>query len=55
MLFIVVSLSKRCFCQHRRYPKISITNFGGILHHNARKRKQKTLKILCFVLKIMTN
>jgi hypothetical protein len=27
-----------------------ITNFGGILHHGARARKQKTLKILCFVI-----
>jgi hypothetical protein len=40
----IVSLSKR------RHPKIGRTNFGGILHHSARERKQKTLKILCFVI-----
>ena len=27
-----------------------ITHFDGILHHSARARKQKTLKILCFVI-----
>jgi hypothetical protein len=30
--------------------QINRTNFGGILHHGARARKQKTLKILCFVI-----
>jgi hypothetical protein len=40
---------KQRFCQHERHPKIGRTNFGGILHHGARARKQKTLKILCFV------
>jgi hypothetical protein len=35
----------RRFCQ--RHPKIGIANFGGIFHHNARARKQKTLKTLC--------
>jgi hypothetical protein len=44
----LVSLSKRRFCQNGRRPKISITNFGGILHHSARIRKQKTLKIILF-------
>jgi hypothetical protein len=34
---------------HGRHPEISRTNFGGILHHSARLRKQKTLKILDFV------
>ena len=38
----IVSLSKR------RHPKIGKTSFGGILHHSARERKQKTLKILNF-------
>jgi hypothetical protein len=46
----IVSLSKGHFCQHGRHQKIGITNFGGILHHSARARKQKTLKILCFVI-----
>jgi hypothetical protein len=40
--------------QHGRHPKIGRTNSGGILHHSARDRlrlrKQKTLKILGFVL-----
>jgi hypothetical protein len=45
-----VSLSKRYFWQHERHPKIGTTNFGCISHHSARVRKQKTLKILCFVL-----
>jgi hypothetical protein len=31
------------------------TNFGGILHHSARLRKQKTLKILGFVLCVEDN
>ena len=33
-----------------RHPKIGTTNFGGILHQSACVRKQKTLKILCFVI-----
>jgi hypothetical protein len=37
-----LSSSKRCFCPHWR----GITNFGGILHHGDRARKQKNL---CFV------
>jgi hypothetical protein len=35
-----------------RHPKIGITNFGGILPHSARVRKQKTLKVLCFVISV---
>jgi hypothetical protein len=30
--------------------KIGVSNFGGISHHSTRVRKQKTLKILCFVI-----
>ena len=41
-------LNKQRLCQHRRHPKIGIVNFGCILHHSTRVRKQKTLKILCF-------
>jgi hypothetical protein len=47
-------------CGHRKatflstrigpHPKIGISNFGGVLHHSARIRKQKTLQILCFVI-----
>jgi hypothetical protein len=29
------------FFQHARHLKIGRTNFGGILHHSARARKQK--------------
>ena len=47
---ILVSLIKWRFCHHGRRPKIGITNFGGILHHSVRARKQRTLRILCFVL-----
>jgi hypothetical protein len=47
---ILMSLNKRRFCQNGRHQKIGITNSGGILHHSARVRKQKTLKILCFVI-----
>ena len=54
---IIVSLilSKQRFCQHGRHPKISITNIGGILHHSAHVRKQKTFKsyVLSYVLKII--
>jgi hypothetical protein len=37
---------------HRSHavPKIDRTNFGGILYHSPRVKKQKTLKILCFVI-----
>jgi hypothetical protein len=48
-VWVVVSLSKQRFYQHGRHTKIGITNFGDIFHHIARVRKQKTLKILCFV------
>jgi hypothetical protein len=34
--------SKRRFCQHKRHPKIVATNFGSILPHSSRARKQKT-------------
>lgn len=39
------SLSKRRFCQDERHSKIGTIHFGGVLHHSARVRKQKTLKI----------
>jgi hypothetical protein len=42
-------ISKRRFCQHGCHPKIAVTNFGRILHHITRVRKQNTLKILYFV------
>ena len=42
-----ISELKRRFCQHERHAKIGITNFGAILHHSARVRKQETLKIFC--------
>ena len=41
----IASLSKRHFCQHGRHLKTGITNFSGILHHSARARKQKTLRL----------
>jgi hypothetical protein len=41
-------LSKRIFCERERRPKIKTTNFGGILHHNA--RTSKNFKILWFVI-----
>jgi hypothetical protein len=47
---LVVSLSKQRFCQHGCHPKIGISNIGGILHHSAHVRKQKIIKILCFVI-----
>jgi hypothetical protein len=46
----LASLSNGRFCQHGRHLKIGITNFGSVLHHSARARNQKTLKILCFVI-----
>jgi hypothetical protein len=30
--------SKQRFCQHGSHPKISLTNFGGIVPHSARKQ-----------------
>jgi hypothetical protein len=46
----LASLSKRRFSLHGRHPKIRITNFDGIkLHHSARARKQKALKVVYFV------
>ena len=52
---ILVSLSKRRFCQYGRHSKIGISNFDGILYHSARLlRKQKTY-VLSYVLKITTN
>ena len=47
---LAVSSLSRFRPQHGLHPKIGRTNFGGILHHSARLRKQKTLKILGFVL-----
>jgi hypothetical protein len=47
-------ISKRRFCQRGRHPKIGVTNFGGILQHSARIRKQNTY-VLSYVLKIDTN
>ena len=44
-------LSKSYFLPGGRdHPKIGITNFGCILPHSARVRKQNALKILCFVI-----
>ena len=56
---ILVHEPKQRFCQHGhgRHPKIGRTNFGGILPHSARVRKQKLQKsyVLSYVLKITTN